>query len=141
MTQAEVQAVILGRISSELEGVYPDLLATPSMEDAVLAHKQERQWALCTLKGHDPNQWQGEDNWEFMIQASCSLEPGAQTDTLVASAADEALCAALRNAINDDEGYAYLRDAGVLQAEIKGLPEDQQSETYINPHVLTCSTY
>lgn len=140
MTQAQVQAVILARVETALSS-YATLRATDSMEDAHLAYEQAKPWVLVTLQSHEPNRWQGEDEWKFMVQASVSLQPGAQADTLTASDADIAMMALLRDGINSDASYASLRGSGVCKAEITAMAEDQQSESTINPHVFSCSTY
>lgn len=142
MTQAQAQAAIKTRFVAGLVGSpYSAARVTDSMEDATSAYEQKTAWVLVTLQRHAPNRWQAEDEWTFMVQASVSLQPGAQATTTAANDADITFCALLSDSINSDAGYTALRNAGVLQAEMDTMPEDQQSEATINPHALTCSTY
>lgn len=137
MTQSEVQNALVAHLSDALGAV----LVTTSLEDAIQNYEAGTGWVLVTAGKHEPNQFQDEDNWEFNLQMSMSLQPGAQATTTSANDADQTLIDDVLEAVNGDDGFAALMAAGLFDPQLKGLGDDQQNEATINPHVFTCSSY
>ncbi len=137
MTEKQVWDAIISRFTAALATDYPTLIATYSLEDALAAYDESGKWLLVTPMGAEPGWPQGRTNWQFQVQFSCSLQPGSQATTTAAVEADRTLRNAVRDAINGTDGYKALRDAGLQQARIAGMEEDQMPGALINPHVVS----
>ena len=132
-TLKEVQDALLGFLKAQLEADVPGIQTTHSIEAAHDAYENGQSFICCTQSARPQPQGRRQ-HWELLLQMSRSLYSQAQATTEASAAADRDLVDLVVETIN--RSRIALDNLGLYNLSIEGMPEDQQSEGQINPHLV-----
>lgn len=139
MTEKETMDALEQHFINALIGDYPNLKTTVCLDKARRIFVHGVPLVLLTPHSYDEGRWM--DEWGVMVEFSACLYANEDKTILAATEADRPMRDKIKSAVKDDDGYRALRDAGLQNAKIKGLSEDQRgSDGLINPHIVTFST-
>lgn len=139
MEFTEVRDIFLTHLRDELIGTYPDLETAHSIEESGQLFEEHKTFLSAYLRSMEPV-FPGEKKWELHLEFSRSLALNTNTTQTMAEEADQNMRDVVDPAINSDENYIILRDAGLIDARLIANADDQQNMSF-NPHIFMCSTF